>query len=365
MRTLAESFAGSVQPTPWETPDVQLAKKAHSNGPAASPGYGGRPNKHAPKSCHCCHREEFKFLLWKDADVYGKGPQQARVAPARCNSWRHPGPCAERAAARDFRRVVDAFEAVDVRDLVFLVLTVPRAEHGGFSTRNDAFRGLCAAWKRLKGRLEYHLRRQGLDPIGSRYVMVVEQHHNGWPHANVVLCSRDLADAVRRRQMRRLKAGKTQRQSELVGGETSIDWGQRAIDLLDHVVASGFGRVSTAAVPRPKVSNVVEALAGYLTKLGAQDGHEFDFWGDLKSISSEATKMLQVPTRAPQNFRRFRSGRGFVKPISRWASEWRAVMVSVDGHVVSGATRDVAIDVAAGVIYPAHDFRTPASPEGP
>jgi len=146
-------------------------------------------------------------------------------------------------------------------------------------------------------RLNRWLKKQGMDPVASRWVGVAEAHRSGWPHMNLVLVSKGLAAHLRAERKGLEFDGVQGRALMLARGE-----------LADHVLGAGWGPQSTMEVARSK-----GALAGYLVKLAG----ELDKDGDAESrgrVVGEVAKLTQVPLNAPLNFRRLRSGRGFLPP---------------------------------------------------
>jgi hypothetical protein len=196
--------------------------------------------------------------------------------------------------------MLDALDPWPAEALSFWVLTLDRnGTFGGtpWQSSSDAYKELSALSRRLLKRLNRMIDRMCGDRIGSRWMSVIEAHRSGWPHANVVLVSRTLARIVEEAQRERLAAGCTDRESMLVTGEIAA-----------HVVGAGWGPQSTAEPIRSR-----DAVAGYLVKLAG----ELDEDGTSESrgkLAGEVVKISQVPLSAPLNFRRLRSGRGFLPP---------------------------------------------------
>lgn len=224
-------------------------------------------------------------------------PSEAAAHFARCGAWRCPV-CQRYRASVDFARIRDAFEPFSAEDVVYMVTTFDR--NGTFGGRSwedtdEAYLDMGRMNRMLLKRINRWLKKNGLDPIGSRWVGVAEAHLSGYPHMNLVVVSKGLADFLRESVKRRIDEGKVGRQLILAEGE-----------LLEHIVGAGWGPQSTMEVARSK-----DAIAGYLMKVAVQLGKD----GDDESrgrLTGEIAKMTQVPLNAPLNFRRLRSGRGFL-----------------------------------------------------
>jgi hypothetical protein len=258
------------------------------NDPPATLGAGARAV--LPRHVRACQHSEYRTERWYVWTWKRHAPLvQTRVAYS-CGSWRC-SVCCRHEAAVTFARIQEATSRpeYDPRDWVFLVLTLDR--DGYYSGKpwldvNDAYRSLGGMMERLLKRL----RRAYGERFGA-WCAVVEAHRSGWPHVNVLLSSPKLAHDLTRERERRLAAGATERESELLGGE-----------LLEHAEACGWGRQSTASAARDK-----NAIAGYIVKLAGQ--HD--------SSVGEVAKITQAPTMAPAKFRRLRSAKGFLPPRRR------------------------------------------------
>lgn len=245
------------------------------------------PARVMPRHVQACQHSGNPFAKWflwtwkRDApDV------QARV-PYSCGSWRCDV-CRRHEAAVTFARIKQAADPLDASGWCFLVLTLDRNNYYGTNPKGawldvtDAYRQLGRMSEKLLKRLR---RRYG---FGNQWVAVVEAHRTGWPHVNFMLWCPELARELERDRVARVDAGATERESILLGGE-----------LLEHATQTGWGTQSTAEVARS-----AEALAGYLVKLA----------GNHDATVGELAKCTQVPTNAPERFRRLRSGKAFLPP---------------------------------------------------
>ena len=263
---------------------------ATQKGTCASNRSQSGPQAVLPAHVRACQWSQFghqRWFVW--TWKRGQPDVQTRV-PYSCGSWRCPV-CCRHEAAVTFARIQEATSRPGLRadGWVFCVLTLDR---DGYYTRrpwvdvNDAYRSLGKMSERWLKRL----RRAYSTPLRA-WIAVVEAHRSGWPHVNFVLYAPELACELRTERQRRLRDGATEREATLLGGE-----------LLAHASACDWGRQSTAEAARDK-----SALAGYIVKLA---GHH-------EASAGELAKVTQVPTNAPQRFRRLRAAKGFLPPRRR------------------------------------------------
>lgn len=227
-----------------------------------------------------------------------------------CGSWRCDH-CMRWKAATDFARMKEAFGPYASSDVVLAVLTLD--QDGTFTGERwadaaAAYRALSDMSRRFLKRINRWLRREGLGPVGSRWVATVEAHRSNWPHLNIVMVSRDLARLLESQATALASTGATHRETILVRGE-----------VLHHVLGAGWGPQSTMEQARDK-----DALASYLVKLAG----ELD---DAFAALGEVCKMTQVPRQAPKGTRRLRSGRGFLPPRRRDPLMTGALLLRWDG----------------------------------
>jgi hypothetical protein len=235
-----------------------------------------------PTYVRACERGWYHLRLWKKGTA---DPGEARSirAPARCRSWRHSGRCAVERSQEDFERINRALMPVPAEEVLLLVLTFDQAEwvdeYEAFNELRNRWRSLAKAMRRQWGELQY--------------VSTVERHtkRTAFPHLNVIVASRGMADAMR-----------------VMPGEL-VKW------LKSHAEMCGFGNQLFVEGARSR-----EQVAGYIVKLadkasvGPVDG---------KTVG-EVVKLSQLPRNAPKGFRRLRSSRGFlpkVRPESEYTGE--------------------------------------------
>lgn len=310
--------------------------------PRAGETYGEPPPPSAPRYTHGCHHQKNYLALWRKPGAGGIAPggQPIVRVPHRCGSWRHEGPCARFAAARDFARIKSALQREDPRSVVYFVLTLDRSRPELRSgSRWELFESLGDLQSKLLKRLNRLAEKTGGDPIGSRWVACVEQHRDGWPHVNLVCVSSWLAARVRATADAHREAGVPRNEIALVGG-----------DIRKHVEGSGFGSRSTAEGARS-----LGAVAGYLVKLaGAIEANAPELCDDARAVA-EVAKIAQAPTAAPKGFRRLRSGVRFLPPRNKPAGRWTGVLATWSGRVLGrskpGARPEVALDLEAGRVY--------------
>jgi hypothetical protein len=245
----------------------------------------------------------------------------------------------------DFARIKAALENEDPRSVSYFVLTLDPSRYRGVVSRWELWAELGRMCSIFLKRLKRQAERDGGDPIGSRWVCVVEQHRNGWPHLNLVCVSRWLADRVRSVRSVHREIGVPENEVALVGG-----------DVARHAIASGFGQRSTVEPARS-----LGAVAGYLVKLAGLCESKAEHWGDPEQAVSakavaEVAKLTQAPTRAPKGFRRLRSGIRFLPPRTKGSGQWTGALASWDGRllrrgsVIAGRST-VAIDLDGGRVY--------------
>jgi hypothetical protein len=148
--------------------------------------------------------------------------------------------------------------------------------------------------------------------LGNRWVAVVEAHRSGWPHVNLVVWCPELAEQLRAEHDARMQdddiANAVFLARDAWKRKEPVTEGIRALarkasviggELSRVLTVSGWGLESTAEAARD-----VEAVLGYGVKLlGLHD-----------ASVGELAKITQVPTNAPERFRRLRSGKGFLPP---------------------------------------------------
>lgn len=281
---------------------------------------------------HCVNspydEKPWHIALWKRGD-----PSTMKTAPYRCGSWRCAGKCRRKRASRDFARIRDAFAPIEDHAVCFLVLTLDwNGFYGGraWESLSDAYRELSRMSRNFLASLNRWLRREGMDPVGSRWVQVVEAHKNGRPHINLLCASSGLA--------RYLRANT----GTGVGGR-----GVPAGPLRDLLERAGFGRASSAEPCRNR-----GGAAGYLVKLAGKLGD------DVKRLGAEVAKLTQVPLAAPKNFRRLRSGKGFLPPRYR-SEEWTGAVVDENGRFLGYEARREKLERECE-----SEFREVTSPRG-
>lgn len=147
--------------------------------------------------------------------------------------------------------------------------------------------------KTTRGR-EWRIYHQFFASLGSSWVGTVEAHRTGQPHLNLVCHAPGLARELERQQKKQRDGAKR---------KWGKDWKRHVCrlkgDVRRHVQEAGWGPIGTAEPVRDR-----ESIASYITKLA----------GKAEGAWSEVAKLTQLPTMAPQRFRRLRSGKGFLPP---------------------------------------------------
>lgn len=175
------------------------------------------------------------------------------------------------------------------------------------------------------------------DPVGAfriEWMNVVEAHKSGVPHLNVAIHAPGWARFLAERLRKRLNRGLSGTRARYVA---SVDGKRDELDLafLEALQASGFGPVSTAEQARN-----FDSIANYLVKTAERSDknarrfhqsinfakrakarerarREEIAAAELDRTMNELIKESQLPVRAPKNFRRLRSGPGFLPPVNK------------------------------------------------
>jgi hypothetical protein len=263
---------------------------AHAKKVRVAPTSAYPPGAVLPKHVMACQWSPFghhRWFVW--TWKRGAPDVQTRVAYS-CGSWRCPV-CRRHEAAVTFARIREATSRAeyDAEGWVYLCLTIDR--NGYYTGRpwydvTAAYRSLGSMSRRTLKRL-----RRGWDERLRAWYSVVEAHKRGWPHVNIVAYAPSLARELSISKSARLADGASERESTLIQGR-----------LLEHVMACGWGRQSTAEKVRDSA-----ALAAYGVKLA----------GEHDQTIGELAKVTQAPTNAPARFRRLRSAKGFLPPRRR------------------------------------------------
>ncbi len=328
-------------------PQARRAKRLVGTHSELSETERARLPKHVKRCFNGTGQVWYAVYTWNPLD-----PRKKTRSPYSCASWRCPGACARYEASVTFARIKQALERPEysAQGWVVAVLTLDRdGYYSGkpWSSADEAYRALGemtrmflqalrreqwrayanpklelarAGWKRRGYRGE-ELRQVmkeerealrvlvKLEPgavLRNEWLAVVEAHRTGWPHMNIAFYAPELAEALERTRLAALAAGKTARESTLLGAYV-VD-GRRP--LRDFAVRAKWGPQSTAERIRDR-----DALAGYVTKLAATSGGiSSGLVGDKRAAAGEVSKITQAPRVAPERFRRLRSGRGFLPP---------------------------------------------------
>lgn len=237
-----------------------------------------RLDDYTPKSVYACQGGWWNLKLTRKATG-----ERSRVA-FRCRSWRCRR-CRRDVAKVDYARISTALRSVPPDELVYMVLTLDqRRDFARGMTKQDAYASLLRRWQSFVQWMRRHCGR-------VRYVMTVEQHRSGWPHANVILHAPTLRRQIEWTDSLDEPLGRKPREAGL-----APDW------LRDAAESCGLGRRLWTEQPRS-----VEAMAGYVVKLAHQE-----------TLTGEVAKLSQVPLKAPRGFRRLRASPGFLpKRLSR------------------------------------------------
>jgi hypothetical protein len=176
---------------------------------------------------------------------------------------------------------MEAFSRQEGQRISFLVLTIP---YSYSSTADEAlamYSALSGMFERFRKRINRELEKRNKQPIGNRWISVVEAHQSGWPHVNVLIQGNDFAELLEEEQYTVEKSKR---------GDFRLLHGLIA----QHAKECGFGRVSG------NVQGDVKNALAYVIK-----------------TAKEWNKALQLPLMAEKRFRRVRSGKGFLPKSHR------------------------------------------------
>lgn len=287
-----------------------------------------RPDAFYPNHVRACANSGLPGPIWSLHFWPVENPAGRVRTPYTCGSFRCPSPkCRAYAAASDWTRITQAFDGLDPEGIVFLVLTLDR--NGTYSGRKpwrdeqEAFRDLSRLWQATVRRLRDAQEARGWQDTGNRWVMTIESHRSGWPHANVLLYSPELAAELREEAECLRGAGASSREAMLARGWmldiiTAPTTMGREGESGAKVVAS-WGQESTAEAARNG-----KALASYVVKL-AGEGSQLRRDGRSQS-AGELAKLCQAPSNARMKLRRLRSGQGFL-PARLKNKGWTGAML--------------------------------------
>jgi len=292
-----------------------------------SEGYGSWSGRPVPKHvAECWHGRDHwtrstRDQSWWIWSWHRERPEVKTRRPYCCGSWRCDGECAGHAAHVLFARLDAATRALPAEGWIFAVLTLDQLGSLGGRPWPDeatAYRALSRASERWLKRVRRLCERRGWRPPGSEWVIVVEAHRSGYPHCNLLVWAPELAEELERDAELRRVAGFV--------GDRLATFGLPGFALADvpgirgelgrHAVACDWGPIGWVERARSP-----EALAGYLVKLSRRPDETV----------GELAKLCQLPTNAPFRFRRLRSGKGFLPPISRSETTTGALVKRVIG----------------------------------
>lgn len=232
----------------------------------------GLKNHYPSHVSNCAHgkqRQRWFVHSWEG------GADTIRQRPYVCNSWRCPH-CQPNEARILHGRAMEAFSRQEGQKISFLVLTIPYSYSSTAEEALEMYSSLSGMFERFRKRVNRELEKRGMQPIGNRWISVVEAHQSGWPHMNVLIQGNDFASLLEEEE-------RTQEKSKR--GDFYLLHGLIA----RHARDCGFGRVSG------NVQGDVRNALSYVIK-----------------TAKEWNKALQLPLMAEKRFRRVRSGKGFL-----------------------------------------------------
>lgn len=241
-------------------------------------GHHHSSKPYVPHSVKACEDD-----LWTMALV-NKETGETKLKPFRCKSWRCKR-CAPFVNRMDYLRVKKALSRCPEGSLGFTTFTFNR---GAYKDRDACWDSVSSCWKKFQDRLAYHYgeRGRGGKKALVRYITVVEQHKDGWPHLHSLIQCAELMEDLKRWGTRTV----------MKDGKATIIQRINSKVLRPMYVESGFGEIGDIQPP-----DKMEAMAGYLIKLAAE-------------LTGSHRKQDQTPVQAPHGFRRLRASAGFLAP---------------------------------------------------
>jgi len=267
-------------------------------------------------------------------------PEKKQRVPYLCQSWRCPH-CREHEGHVTFARIQQACAPLSADGFLLLVLTLDRPDSfdgPAWLTADAAYKALSRKSRAFLKRLRRFQARMGWRVLNNEWIATVEAHKSGWPHLNIVLWSPELAEYCREHKREHdmtSACGGCERTGCAHCRQGTLMWGE----LLDAAEGTGWGRVSTIECAR---DGNVERLTGYIVKLA----------GLADKSAGEVAKLTQLPTVAPERFRRLRSGKGFLPPRfkdERFTGTLVRRYQEVDGTVTVQPLADVSDERAKDV----------------
>jgi hypothetical protein len=215
-----------------------------------------------------------------------KVPARMRCKAARCERCRD-------AYYRALRiKTVRSLKDRPVNELVFLVLTLRKRDDiwKAGKVARDSYKMITDPFENLRRNIQ---RVYGIEG----YLLILEAHQDGVAHANVVIQSRGLADALR------------------AAPKTGTDADRYPLWLQRLVKRFGFGRTSAEVVREGEEGG----LASYISKLHGKQ---------TASLSGEVSKKSQAPaTRAPLGTRLYRSSRNWFQRAEKAEGKFTGKLV--------------------------------------
>ena len=200
-----------------------------------------------------------------------------RLQPLVCKSWRCTA-CRSYVARQDAQRIEQALALRD-GSCVVGVCTLPRRGPSGVGSR-------AASYDAVQTRLKRFLRLLREQGVAVEWCATVEQHADGVAHLNLILSNVKLYELATDERTVQPQRGKPYRTSAALVGF-----------LRPYLREAGFGRCSFS-----KVRNAA-AVAEYVAKTESRN---------VTACADELAKSSQVPTWAPQGYRRLRSSIRFL-----------------------------------------------------
>ena len=294
-----------------------------------------------PKSVEGCHNNGGRALsFWTHRK---SDPSKWTRQVYKCRNWRCTGNDAECAAFDRkllYARITEAIrrDGLSPDGWFFAVFTLDR--EGTFSGEkrwrdaDEAYRALSRISRRFKEKLRKWQKKNGMRPLGREWVETIEAHRTGWPHANLLGWSPELAEYIEREQ-------------KVMGPEwkrLGFNVATLPPELMTLARAAHYGTLSTIDRARS-----TEKIVNYIAKIAGEAGQAMN----------EIAKLTQLPRNAPTHFRRVRSGKGWLPKRKKNPEITGSLLVrkrdKQDGSIVvvpvNNITDPVLRERMAGVCY--------------
>ena len=246
-----------------------------------------------PLYIQACENKSWTLKLHKKS-----GEGKSWLVCYKCRSWRHAGECARARGAVDYVRIKNAITKLG-DNWIYLVFTFDRSK-----SLENSYKNIIDCWNKFRCRFSRNFGK-------FSYIVLIEQHGDGYPHVNVLIKNDLFYESCRDENWKDLRK----------------NW------LDKNVMESGFGWKYWVEPMRSK-----EAISGYFVKLIGQ-------------MSAEFTKPSQIPISAPKGFRRLRASKGLLaRAFKDYTLTGELIKASVK-HLENFVNNNELVDKKIGITY--------------